>query len=79
MKDPTIPQTIVPMSPAPPVQPEIEDYTPERIAEFLLNNAVGPDGYAAAKEEVRALGLDPDQIPHEKPAGVSRGPRFSGR
>ena len=51
-------------------QYEIEEYTPERIAEFLLNNAVGAEGYAAAREEVRALGLDPDQIPHEKPPGV---------
>jgi hypothetical protein len=49
---------------------EIEEYTPERVAEFLLNNAVGADGYAEAREEVRALGLDPDQIPHEKPPGV---------
>ena len=73
MKDPSISQTSIPralISPGPNVQPEIEDYTPERIAEFLLNNAVGAEGYAAAREEVRTLGLDPDQIPHEKPAGM---------
>lgn len=38
-----------------------EEYTPERIAEFLLNNAVDADDYAAALdlEEVRKLGIDP--------------------
>jgi AbrB family looped-hinge helix DNA binding protein len=47
----------------------IEIYTDERIAEFLLNNAVGAKDYAAAVEEVRKLGLDPEKIPHNKPAG----------
>jgi hypothetical protein len=51
-------------------RPDIEEYTPERIAEFLLNCAVGREGYAAAREEVKALGLDPDRIPHERPPGV---------
>jgi hypothetical protein len=72
MKNPAIDQTTAlgaPIPPRPP-QPEIEDYTPERIAEFLLNNAVGPAGYAAAREEVRRLGLDPDLIPHQKPLGI---------
>lgn len=45
----------------------IEIYTNERIAEFLLNNAVGQEDYARAREEVRKLGLDPDKIPHDKP------------
>ena len=48
----------------------VEDYSPERIAEFLLNNAVGTDGYAAVRQQVLALGLDPDRIPHEKPPGA---------
>ena len=48
----------------------IEDYSPERIAEFLLNNAVGPADYAAALEEVRKLGIDPATIPHEPPPGA---------
>ena len=47
-----------------------EDYAPERIAEYLLNNAVGKDVYAAALEEVRRLGIDPATIPHEPPTGV---------
>ena len=44
-----------------------EVYSPERIAEFLLSNAVGADGYAEAVKEIRRMGLDPDAIPHAKP------------
>lgn len=47
-----------------------EDYTPERIAEYLLNNAVSVEDYCWAREEARRLGVDPDKIPHEPPAGV---------
>ena len=45
----------------------IEIYTPERKAEFLLNNAVTHDDYMAAIEEVRKMGLDPETIPHKNP------------
>lgn len=45
----------------------VEIYTPERKAEFLLNNAVTPEDYRRAVEEVRRVGLDPKKIPHEKP------------
>jgi len=45
----------------------VEIYTPERKAEFLLNNAVTPGDYRQAAEEVRRMGLDPEKIPHEKP------------
>ncbi len=45
----------------------LETYSPERKAEFLLSNAVGANDYAAAREEVRQLGLDPDEIAHERP------------
>lgn len=48
----------------------IEIYTPERKAQFLLMNAVDAEDYAQAVEEVRGMGLDPDKIPHDKPAGV---------
>jgi hypothetical protein len=41
--------------------PSAERYTPRRLAQFLLENA-------AARREVRKLGLDPDQIPHEPPS-----------
>jgi AbrB family looped-hinge helix DNA binding protein len=46
----------------------IESYADERKAEFLLTNAVDPKDYARAVREVRKLGLDPDRIPHRKPA-----------
>ncbi|ACX53239.1 transcriptional regulator, AbrB family (plasmid) [Ammonifex degensii KC4] len=36
----------------------VEVYTPERKAEFLLNNAVTPEDYAWAVEEVRKMGLE---------------------
>lgn len=45
----------------------VEIYTPERQAEFLLSNAVDEADYAAAREEVRRLGLDPDEIQHLRP------------
>ena len=53
-----------------PVAGEVEDYSPERKAEFLLSNAVDAADYAAACDEVHKLGLDPNQIPHHRPAGV---------
>ncbi len=52
----------------PAVALPLESYTPERRAEFLLSNAVDAGDYAAAVREVRALGLDPDKIPHHQPA-----------
>jgi AbrB family looped-hinge helix DNA binding protein len=48
----------------------VEVYTPERKAEFLLNNAVDAADYAAAVTDVRKMGLDPEQIPHDKPPGA---------
>lgn len=48
----------------------IEIYTPERKAQFLLSNAVDATDYAAAAAEVRAMGLDPESIPHYKPPGA---------
>jgi antitoxin component of MazEF toxin-antitoxin module len=50
-----------------PAVPAIEEYTPERKAEFLLNNAVDEPDYQRARGEVIKLGLDPDQIAHERP------------
>lgn len=44
-----------------------EIYSPERIAEFLLSNAVSDADYEAACDEVRRLGLDPDDINHLRP------------
>lgn len=45
----------------------VEIYTPERIAEFLLTNAVGEADYLEASKEVRSMGLDPDAILHSRP------------
>ncbi len=48
------------------VQPyETEVYTPSRIAEFLLNNAIDGSEYDAAVAEVREMGIDPDSVPHQ--------------
>ena len=46
----------------------IEIYTPERIAEFLLTNAVDEDDYHQAEKEVRSLGLAPAKIDHHRPS-----------
>lgn len=48
----------------------IEVYSAERKAEFLLSNAIDPEDYRAAADEVRRMGLDPDAIPHHRPEGV---------
>ena len=48
----------------------VEIYTPERKAEFLLNNTITPEDYAATVKEVRRMGLDPETIPHKKPEGA---------
>lgn len=54
----------------PAVTVALELYGPERKAEFLLSNAVDAGDYARAVSDVRALGLDPDAIPHERPANT---------
>ncbi len=51
----------------------VETYTPERKAEFLLNNAVTPEDYEGAVKQVSAMGLDPQHIPHTKPENTSHG------
>ncbi|MBI3832478.1 MAG: AbrB/MazE/SpoVT family DNA-binding domain-containing protein [Planctomycetes bacterium] len=48
----------------------VERYSPKRVAEFLLSNAVDAGDYAEALKEVRKLGLDPRKIPHHKPPGA---------
>ena len=44
---------------------EVEIYTPERTAEFMLNNAVTAAEFDEAVEETRQMGLDPESIPHQ--------------
>jgi AbrB family looped-hinge helix DNA binding protein len=51
----------------------LETYSPQRQAEFLLSNAVDDDDYARAIDKVRELGLDPDSIPHSRPARKDEG------
>lgn len=45
----------------------MESYTSERIAEFLLNNAVDKADYENVQQKVREMGLDPDEIDHIRP------------
>ncbi len=45
----------------------VEVYTPARRAEFLLTNAVDDQDYREAVMEVRAMGLEPNDIPHRQP------------
>jgi hypothetical protein len=44
--------------------PVVEIYTPERLAEFFLNNAMDREGYLKAREDVERRGIDPDSIRH---------------
>lgn len=52
----------------PAVVVPIERYSPERKAEFLLSNATTRADYRKARKEVEKLGIDPDSIPHRRPA-----------
>ena len=45
----------------------LEIYGPLRRAEFLLTNAVDAADYQEALEEVRRLGVDPEEVPHVRP------------
>jgi AbrB family looped-hinge helix DNA binding protein len=45
----------------------VEIYTPERRAEFLLNDALDAGDYRRARSEVKRMGLDPDHIKHHRP------------
>ncbi|MBW4616733.1 MAG: AbrB/MazE/SpoVT family DNA-binding domain-containing protein [Desmonostoc vinosum HA7617-LM4] len=51
----------------PAVALPIEIYTSERRAEFLLSNATNEEEYQAARSEVIAMGLNPDEIQHHRP------------
>ena len=48
----------------------VEEYTDERIAEFLLTNSVDEAHYQRTRKEVANMGLDPDKILHMKPDGT---------
>jgi hypothetical protein len=51
----------------PAVAVPVAAYSDERVAEFLLSNAIDPEDYSAAAAEVRRMGLDPDAIEHVRP------------
>ena len=51
----------------PAVAVPIETYSPERVAEFLLTNAVDAADYQRALAQVKSMGLDPASIAHVKP------------
>jgi len=51
----------------PAVALPIEHYSARRKAEFLLSNAIDLSDYKAACDAVKAMGLDPEAIPHHKP------------
>jgi len=51
----------------PAVALPVEAYPPERVAEFLLSNAVDAREYAKAVARVKRMGLDPKAIPHTRP------------
>ena len=52
----------------PAIATAVELYSDQRTAEFLLSNATDGEDYEAARRDVLAMGLDPDRIPHRKPA-----------
>ena len=56
----------------PAVALPLEQYSAERRAAFLLENAVDATDYQAARQAVQELGLDPDAIRHLPPADVRR-------
>ena len=51
----------------PAIAMTLETYPPERRAAFLLNNAIGAADYRRACKAVRAMGLDPEAIDHQRP------------
>lgn len=52
------------MRPAIQAPAEVEVYTPERLAEFFLNNVLTKDGYLEARRDVELMGINPDSIDH---------------
>ena len=52
------------MRPATTTPVDVEIYTPERLAEFFLNNVMTKEGYLEARKDVEQMGIDPDSIDH---------------
>jgi AbrB family looped-hinge helix DNA binding protein len=51
----------------PAVAVPVEIYTPARVAEFLLSDAVDATDYGKAVRAVRKLGIDPRTVAHHRP------------
>jgi AbrB family looped-hinge helix DNA binding protein len=51
----------------PAVAVPVEIYTPSRVTEFLLSNAVDATDYGKAVRAVRKLGIDPRTVAHHRP------------
>ena len=49
---------------------QTENYAPEPFAEYVLSNVANAEEYASACDIVRALGIDPETVPHYKPEDV---------
>ena len=47
-------------------------YSDQRRAQFLLSNASDDEEYRRAVETVRAMGLDPERVPHRPPGSAGR-------
>ena len=56
----------------PAVAVPVEIYSDTERASFLLSNAIDDADYARASDAVRHLGIDPDTVPHLKPADARR-------
>jgi len=49
----------------PAVTVPVRPYSPREAAGFILQNAVDRKDYQAARQRVKAMGLDADDIPHD--------------
>ena len=54
------------MRPAKVSPVDVEVYSPRRLAEFFLNNAMDKEDYLEARKEVASMGIDPDTIEHRR-------------
>ena len=52
------------MRPAITTPVDVEIYTPERLAEFFLNNVMDKEHYLEARKDVEEMGINPDSIDH---------------
>jgi hypothetical protein len=53
-------------------------YTKRQIAGFLLDDAIDEAGYRRVRNQVKAMGFDPDSIPHDPPLKFAKKSRNKG-